>query len=310
MLNEKVLKYLGFNPQLQGRGLKIAVFEYYPSSLFYIHDVKNPLNANWGDINKIEDDQKNHPYMTSSYWKTSLPLLEVFYLPQNDQGVQWAIDNGVHIATFSAEEMLASNELEKKLAEKTFLISSAGNFLEARNIECWWATSALHLSDSGELYLPYYMNYTSSKIKSISLSNIQYEEGSPLVDGTSFANVTLGILVAQYYEVYHLKFGFYPTIEQTKAFILLHSKKVINDVLKEGNGLFVLPPNLMTDYNFGTVVSEKYGNKINVNGVWQQTVNSPMIVNNKLMVELTVLRSCNGNKVYWNDKEKCAIISK
>lgn len=307
MLNEKVLKYLGFNSQLKGKGLKIAVFEYYPSSLFYIHDIKNPLNANWGDINKIEDDQKNHPYMTTSYWKTSLPLLEVFYLPQNDNGVQWAIDNGIHIATFSAEEMLASNELEKKLAEKTFLISSAGNFKEARNIECWWATSALHLSENDELYLPRYMNYTSSKIKSISLSNIQYEEGSPLVDGTSFTDVTLGILLAQFYEAYNMKFGFYPTVLEAKDFIIENSKPILNNPLKEGYGLFTLPKNLLTDYNFGTAIKLN-SNEINVNGVIKNTVNPAQIMNNKTMVELTVLRECKGNKVYWNDKVKCAIV--
>lgn len=304
-MDNKELEYLGFNPSLQGNGLKIAVFEYYPSNLFYKYDIKNPLNANWKDING-DNDNNNHVYKTTAYWKTRKSLAQVIYLPQNDLGLQYAIDNNFHIATFSATRMVGSDILERKLAEKTFLISSAGNFTEAENLECWWAVSALHLQN-GNLISPYYCNYESSKIKSISLSNIQYEEGSEFVEGTSFSNVTQGILVADFYEAYQLKFGFYPTIDEVKDFIKENSKAVLNNPLKEGYGLFTLPKNLLTNYNFGTVIKLN-SNEINVNGTIKTTVNPAQIINNKTMVELTVLRECKGNRVYWNDKVKCAIV--
>ena len=141
---------------------------------------------------------------------------------------------------------------------------------------------------------------------------MQYKENSPLLMGTSFSCPFLTGLVAQYMQAYFNKFGFVPTPIEVNDFIVENSKPIINDKLKEGNGLLILPSNLLTDYNFGTVIGEKYGNKINVNGTWKTTVNPPMIVNNKLMVELTVLRECKGSpsgtKVYWNDKEKVAII--
>lgn len=303
-MNNENFEFLNHNRKYLGKGLKIAVLEYYPSTMFHIHDIKNPLNANWRDINGDVEDF-NHTYKTSAYWRSEKPLAEIVYLPQNNEGVQYAINNGFHIITFSAMEVRADDSLEKQLATKSFLLSSAGNEYEAQNIECWWAVNELRL-DGNELIEPWYhSDFESSKIKSISLSHVQYEEGSQVLDGTSFADVTQGILVADFYEAYQLKFGFYPTIDEVKDFIKDSSKPVLNNVLKEGYGLLVLPD--FETYNFGTVIKLN-SNEINVNGTIKTTVNPAQIINNKTMVELTVLRECKGNRVYWNDKVKCAVV--
>lgn len=314
MINIKEKEYCNYQPNLTGKGLKIAFMEYNASEWFVNKNIGNPLNHPTTSLFGEDDGKLTHSYKCASVIRDMLPDAQIDFLPQIDAGLKYAIDNNYHIISASIGNCLGDDTLEKKLSQKSFMVISAGNEgskgenISARN-DWWFAVTAFHLNNDIVTF-PSYSSYGFGKVQCGSFADIQYEEDSPHEWGTSVSQPFLVGLLGQYYEAYHLKFGFYPTIEQAKAFISLHSKKVLNDPLKEGNGLFTLPSNLMSDYQFGTAISEKYGNKINVNGTWKQTVNPPMIVNNKLMVELTILRDCVGNKVYWNQKENCAIISK
>jgi hypothetical protein len=239
-----------------------------------------------------------------------LPNATIDFFQTNDTAFRYMIANNYHIISSSIGNCFADNALEKKLAQNSLLIASAGN--NSSNGENpiakddWWTSiGAYHLVDN-KPELAYYSSYGFNAVDYMSFSSIQYKENSDIVCGTSYSNPFFVSLVAKYYEAYFNKINFYPTVDQAKHFIKTNSKPIINDKVKEGNGLLILPD--FSTFNFGTVIGEKYGNKINANGTWRTTINPPMIVNNKLMVELTTLRECGGTNVFWNSQEKVAIV--
>lgn len=312
MINQLEKKYVN-HQSINCKDVKIGMLEYSASTLFPSINVNNVLNFTCEDIledGHVVDD--NHPYKVACILRdmTGLNCTINFY-PQNNEGIKRAIADGCHIISFSGGNVAADDTLEQQLAKNTLLVCGVGNDgslgegITARN--SWWnAVGAYHYSSSGAVEFANYSSYKYGRIKTCGFSAIQYKENSNYILGTSYATPFVVGLLAQYMQAYYTRLGFMPSIAELNDFIVENSKPIINEPLKEGYGLLVLP-NLST-YNFGTVLGEKYGNRINVNGAWTNTINPPMMVNNKLMVELTVLRNCKGNRVYWNDKEKLAII--
>lgn len=313
MINLVEKEYCNYQSQFKGLGIKIALMEYYPSNWFYKKNIGNPLNANWKDV-RGDNEEENHPYKTGCIIRDMLPLAQIDYIPQNNEGVAYIKANNYHIVSFSAMDCRADDALEKELSNSVLLLCGAGNdgsigeSPTAMN-EWWTSIGAVHSissqSTSDKLEFAWYSSYSKSAVDYVSFSNIKYDEYSDCVIGTSFSCPFMVGLICQFYEAYKLKFSFYPTVKEVLDFMKENSVPALHDRLKEGNGIVILPD--FNTYNFGTVIKLN-SNEINVNGIIKNTVNPAQIINNKTMVELTVLRECRGNKVYWNDKTKCAIV--
>lgn len=298
------------------KDVKIGLFEYSASTLFPEIKVNNVLNFTCEDRldpNHVVDD--NHPYRAGSFIRDMVgDNCTINFYPQNDDGVKRAILDGVNLVSFSGGNMFASDDLEKKLAQQAYLMVSAGN--EGRNGENitprndWWcAVGAYHYDEAdGIPDIAYYSSYGFGKVKTCSFSNMQYKVGSSVLMGTSFSCPFSVGLVAQFMQVYYNKFGFMPTPLEVNDFVVENSKPIINDKLREGNGLLILP-NLLSEYQFG--ISMIINNKeINVNGVKEIVDVPPMLVENRTMLPVNLLRKIgkNNGKVYWDGKNNRVVV--
>lgn len=318
MLNQAEKNYCNYQPQFTGKGLKIALIEYYPSTWFYKKNIGNPLNANWKPLLGDDVVDNNHPYQTGSLIRDMLPEAQIDYLPQNNEGINYAIKNGYHIASFSALEMMADDSLEKILSNRTFLVCGAGNSgIQGESVSSsnpwWWSVGAIHYENMNNL--AYYSSYGKGYVDSISFSHINTELNGEHYIGTSFSCPFFVGLIGQFYQAYFLKFGFYPYPDEVRDFILENSKPVLNDKLKEGNGILILPD--FNTYNFGTAMQID-NSEINVNGTRKifappltiQITNASGQLEKKSYAPLGVFREIgkNSGKVYYHSDDKRIII--
>lgn len=311
MINLKEKQYCNFDMtgRFTGKGIKIALLEYYPSKSFSNIKIGNPLNANWKDING-DNEYENHPYMCGAIIRDMLPNATIDYLPQNNDGIKYAIKNNYHIVSFSALECLADDSLEKELAKKSLLFCGAGN--SGSNGESktstndWWVSvGAYHLNTNPEL--AYYSSYGKNAVDVMSFSNIKYSENSNNIVGTSFSTPFAVSLIAQYIQMYFTKFGFYPTVEESKMFIKENSISILNDSVKEGFGLLKLPS--YDDYKFGMsmTLNSPY---VNINGEIKKFDYFPKLIDNRTYIPIAMLRELGENKgqVNWHPENNSIVV--
>jgi hypothetical protein len=307
MLNKKQKEYCNFNENIKCKDLKIAVFEYNASELFDIINVLNPFNTPSNDIfDKTASTTNNHVFKVCSIIRDMCPNAEIVFLPQNDNGIKYAIENKFHIACFSGDNMFADDKLEKELAKKTFLITSAGNVGEkgettsARN-DWWYSIGACRLENNKPV-IELYSSYGLFCVDNVSFSQLQYQENSEIIYGTSFSAPFFTGLVSQYMQIYYNTFSYFPTVQETISFIKSNSI-VISDKIKEGYGFFTLPK----VYNLGCQLIIN-SNELNKNGTIINIPIAPKLEDGNTIVPLGVLRHL-GLKLYWDGENKRIIIN-
>lgn len=316
MLNQKQKEYCGYDPKLTGKGIRIAMIEFYSSPLFPQIRVGNPMNWPSTDTTSPPDYElnetnkpDNHPFKVASILRDMLPDAVIDFYCTDNSGLKEVLKGDYHIVSFSGTYCWADEDVELELAKKSFLVIGAGNngshgesdeALEPQ----WWPVGAMTMDAAGNVKFTDYSSWSKHAVKSTSFGDLQYKEGSDVIRGTSFATPFFVGLVGQYVQKYIQTFSVRPTVREIIDFAQDHCEPVLFSPVMEGAGILRLPKY----WDLG--LSMKIGSKeINVNGTKKQLNVAPKIENGNTMVQLSLLREL-GVRVTWDEKNQRVAVRK
>lgn len=163
----------------------------------------------------------------------------------------------------------------------------------------WTSVTAVEMIN-GLLSYPWYNSYGSGSIDLICFSNLEVLNVNERQYGTSFSSPFVVGLIGQYYDTYKTRFGYYPTPDQAKDFIFKISKPIVENRIKEGYGIPILPNFDTFDFGLQLQIDNKI---INHSGAQIPFDVAPQIIDNRTMIPIAMLREI-GIKVYWDAKNK------
>lgn len=245
IMNKEEKAYCNLNSSRKGDGVRVAVFEYdINENLMKNPKIKIPI--------KMEiDNLYNHCEQVCGIILDNKPNVELFVLPETDEGLQWVIDNNIQIASMSLSNCRGNDELEKKLSQRTLILTSAGNqgrkenhfeTTSARN-EWWCAIGACKLK-SGKPIIESFSSWGLGKVFTCGFDGLKWSKDSIFsFYGTSCASPWVLTLMIDFYEVYKQAFNTFPTIKESLNFMRENSEDLgeTGKDLKYGYGLLRLP---------------------------------------------------------------------
>lgn len=307
MLNKLEKLYCNYQPKFTGKGLRIADLAFNSSPFPNVFDGLAHIPIQLMETSPFDSmpGKYSHSYATVSIIKDMLPDAEIFLLPQNNDGIKWAIANGIHIVNASLWNVNADDDLEQKLGQNALLTVGAGNTTNSPDegptakLSIWTSSSAVELKDQ-TIHYPWYCSSGAGAIDLVGFSNLEVNNMEDRQPGTSFSNPFNVGLIGQYYDAYNQKFGHFPKPDQARDFIFKIAKPVVGDRIKEGYGLPILPNFDTYDFGIQLIIGN---NNINHSGVNVRFDTPPQIINSRTMIPVSMLREI-GVKVYWDEKNK------
>ena len=183
----------------------------------------------------------DHAKVVVALIRKYLPNAEIYILPPTVEGMKYIINNNFPIVNMSLSNT-ETPSYEYKMAEKSFLVTSAGNqgsSGETRSAreEFWCAVGAVDKDLKPKNYSSWGLGFT----KTCAITGEKVE--GHFTWGTSFASPRVVGLLGQWYCWYFNQVGAYPTTKETNSFIKINSHDIWEDGkdLRTGYGLFRLP---------------------------------------------------------------------
>lgn len=309
MLNVRELEYCNADLTYTGKGLRVAFLEFgsSPDLSVFSNIAKLPIDmpTSGGPFDHYANGNLTHSLFTVSVLHFNRPDVEIFLVPQTNAGLTWIAENNIHIVNASVMNINGDDSLEDKLVGLDCLtICAAGNDSDNHTVESitaqremWTSITAMHLNLGEEepTYAPYNSNGLGV-IDHAGFAAVFIPNYNGVLYGSSIAGPWVVLLMVEFYERYKEKMGRFPTRLEALRFMKINSKKIMNDFIKEGHGLLVLPDWDTYDFGISLILNSK---EINVNGVKKTIAIAPYTVLNNTVVQLTFIREF-GITVNWD----------
>ncbi len=225
-MNNKHKYYCRYKKELTGKGRKRAFIEF--STTQKLIDDPNcitPLPMYiWND---------NHPEMTYGILRDGMPEAEIYLLPNNDDGLKYARDNGITIINASINNILSNDELEMEIARDILFVVAAGNHgrdedhfetISARNP---WTigTGAVEYWGKGNPKIASYSSWGLDKVFNCGMTFLSYDKENPRqkFSGTSASAPWNTVLYSQMEESFENRWSVCPPPEVIKELAIEYS---------------------------------------------------------------------------------------